>query len=283
MSWSVNLENISNLDDCEEVSLAEIRNIELQILKDFAAYCDEHDLKYVLAGGTLLGAIRHQGFIPWDDDIDVLMPRPDYERFQELTQGKYGDYTVRSIETHPELHTRPFIRVVNDNYMTQLKTLPKYLPPWIDVFPMDGLPEKMSECRKYFKKAYKYKWIIRRSWAPYEWGKKKIRTFLKMIAFAPLRLIGHNYFLKKLQNYGKQLKYEDCKYVGCIVAGGHGVKERVPRESFDRRFKVKFEGYDFWAPEGYDLYLSNLYGANYMGLPGMKARAIHVIKCWKVK
>ncbi|WP_099467035.1 LicD family protein [Konateibacter massiliensis] len=282
MSWSVNLENISNLRNCEEVDIREIKNIELQILLDFAEFCDKNNLRYVLAGGTLLGAIRHQGFIPWDDDIDVLMPRPDYEKFQELTQGKYGDYTVRSIETHPKLHTRPFIRVVNDNYMTELITLPKFLPPWLDVFPMDGLPEKMSECVPYFKEARKIKWLVRRSWAPYEPG-NPIRTAIKKVAFAPLRLKGHIHFLSKLQNYGKQLKYDECKYVGCIVGGGHGIRERVPRESFDNRFKVKFEGYEFWAPEGYDLYLSNLYGKNYMGLPSEEEREIHIIKCWKVK
>lgn len=282
MSWSVRLENISNLDNCEEVNLSEIKKIELQILIDFDKFCNENNLKYVLAGGTLLGAIRHQGFIPWDDDIDVLMPRPDYVRFQELTNAKFGEYTVRSIETHPKLHTRPFIRVVNDKYMTKLITLPLYLPPWIDVFPMDGLPEKMSECRKHFKEAYKYKWLLRRSWAPYE-NRRSPKTLIKRIVFKPLRIIGHNYFLKKLQAYGTQLKYDECKYVGCLVGGGHGIRERVPRESFDNRFKVKFEGYDFWAPEGYDLYLSNLYGKNYMGLPEKEDREIHIIKCWKVK
>ncbi len=283
MSWSIKLENIQNIKDENIIDLSSLKDIELEILKTFAEFCDSNNLNYVLAGGTLLGAIRHQGFIPWDDDIDVLMPRPDYIKFLELTKGHMDIYTVRSIETHPKLHTRPFARVVDDRYITELKTLPLYLPPWIDIFPMDGLPSDNQECKKYFRKAYRYKWIIRRSWPPYNWKRKKLKTFGKMILFSPLRAIGHHFFLNKLQNFGMQMDYVSCEYVGCVVAGGHGIREKVLRSSFDERIKVKFEGYDFWAPQGYDFYLQNLYGKNYLALPGLKARAIHVINCWKIE
>ncbi len=282
MAWSVELENIHSKK--EKITLEELKQIELNMLKAFDAFCRENDLRYFLAGGTLLGAVRHQGFIPWDDDIDVLMPRPDYIKFLEMTKGKpLHGYTVRSIQTHPEVHTRPFIRIVDDRYMTSLSTAPFYMPPWIDIFPMDGLPDGMDTCKKYFADAKKLKWIIARSWQPMKYTtKNKLKAAVKTVLYTPLRLVGHNHYLRKLEAFGMQYDFETSEYVGCVVAGGHGVRERVKRDVFCRPVLMRFEDAMFIGPAGYHQYLSQLYGENYMQIP-KKIQQTHLKEAWRIR
>ena len=93
--------------------------------------------------------------------------------------------------------------------------------------------------------------------------------------------IGHHKLLMYLQNTAKKMSYETCEYVGCVVAGGHGIRERMPKNEFEAMVKVMFEGVAYWAPGCHELYLSNLYGNNYMELPPEDQREFHVIKCWK--
>ncbi len=114
----------------DELPVSAIHDIEVEILRTFVEFCDKHSLRYFLAGGTLIGAVRHQGFVPWDDDMDISMPRKDFERFRELTMdGKLGRYEIRSIIHTPELHARPFDRLVDTRYMTKVNVDQPFIPP----------------------------------------------------------------------------------------------------------------------------------------------------------
>jgi len=101
----------------KELSSKEIKKIELDILIDFDDFCKKNKLRYYLSGGTLLGAIRHRGFIPWDDDIDVCMPRPDFERLINIFPNNYGDkYILKSIKRENFLY--PFAKIIHYGSVT---------------------------------------------------------------------------------------------------------------------------------------------------------------------
>lgn len=265
-----------------KISIAQVKTLEIEILRTFVTFCEEHDLKYFLAGGTLIGAVRHQGFVPWDDDMDVSMPRPDFERFRELTSdGKLGQFEIRSTIHTPEIHVRPFDRIVDPRYMTSVKVDQMFIPPWIDVHALDGLPTDPKKDEKHWQTARFYKWWSLRARKPLCLEKNILKRFVKWIVFAPARWIGPKYFSDKLTENGKKYSFYDSEYIAAYVAG-YGRKERMPRYYFtDGEEKMWFEGILCSVPPHYDLVLQHMYG-DYMRLPPKKKRVTHMLGAWEV-
>ena len=150
------------MEEDNTLTLKEIQQEQAKILKKLADFCKENDLTYYLTGGTLLGAIRHKGFIPWDDDIDVVMPRPDYDRMHQIVKEKKyhidDNLILRSLQYNNLL--LPFSKVMNTSLRMEThfyeNEYDNYL--WVDVFPMDGLPESDKKINKIYKKI----WFLRR-------------------------------------------------------------------------------------------------------------------------
>lgn len=266
-----------------EISVNDVKKIEINILHTFVKFCDEHDLKYFLAGGTLIGAVRHQGFVPWDDDIDVSMPRPDFEKFRALTaDGKLGQYEIRSTIHTPELHVRPFDRIVDTRYMTKVKVDQKFIPPWIDVHALDGLPTDLEENKKHWDIAAHYKYWNLRTRIPLSMEKNKLKRLAKYVYFAPARWKGPLYYANKLTEYGKKYGFYESEYIAAYVAG-YGRKERMPRYYFtDGTERMWFEGILCSVPPHYDLVLKHMY-QSYMTLPSAGKRVSHIVRAWKVQ
>ncbi|MCD7844043.1 MAG: LicD family protein [Clostridiales bacterium] len=131
-------------DPSDKMTLPEIQDALYDMLVEFDKFCRENNIRYYLTGGTMLGAIRHHGFIPWDDDVDIDMPRPDYERFCELTKNGLGKY---SVEVSSEVYVM-FAKVLNKDILMEStyeglfgKKQTLYIPIFIDICPMDGLPD----------------------------------------------------------------------------------------------------------------------------------------------
>ena len=132
-------------------SLDEVHKLQLKLLSYFDDICKKNDLKYFLAGGTLLGAVRHKGFIPWDDDIDLAMPRDDFEKFIKLSDSLEEDYKVL-IPSKTEKFHLVFAKLVNKYYYNDKKDLKGKYGIRIDIFPLDGLGNTEKIALKHSKK-----------------------------------------------------------------------------------------------------------------------------------
>ena len=143
----------------KQLNIREIQLEEVEILKEFIKFANENNLKYYLSGGTMIGAVRHQGFIPWDDDIDIAMPRPDYDRLINLAKTKKisEELEIKSLELGNLAY--PFVKIINKNIDIVSKSAEdKNL--WIDIFPIDAVPSDYEEQKKLIKKVMNYKGII---------------------------------------------------------------------------------------------------------------------------
>lgn len=260
----------------KKLSLKEIHQRELKMLVEFDSFCKDNKLNYSLAGGTLLGAVRHKGFIPWDDDIDVCMPRKDFEVFINKYKDIGNDFEVKSIELKNGL--MPFAKLVDKktfvvNALVEDETaLDKQL--WIDIFPIDGLPDNIDEVRMIYRKVSIYRKIMGLSHARIGRGRNYIhmlgKAFLKPIAY----LYGMKRAAEKIEKIARSYPYDNYNYVGCISWGLYGIGERMKKSDFERKTQMEFEGKQFQVYSCWHEYLTGLYG-DYMVLPPKEKRVTH--------
>lgn len=258
----------------DEISLDEMKEIEISILDCFHDICERNNLKYSLAYGTLLGAVRHQGFIPWDDDVDVMMPRPDYESFIKIADRELINTKYRFLCLENEKSYYSPLAKIYDN-RTKLRQHDGHITKtemgvYIDIFVVDGIPEDVNLRRALFEEERKLrlKWLLscRSFLSPLNTSKNIWNYFLKSIYSVPFRLIGTHHYLKQYNSLACRYAIDESKYCGVILFGEGEKKELLPREYIYSLKKIKFENNYYWAIENADLYLSNIYG-DYMQLP----------------
>lgn len=231
-----------------KVTDEESRQIRLDILKEVDSFCRNNHLTYFLAYGTLLGAIRHKGYIPWDDDTDIMMPRKDLEIFKKTF--KSDKYKFLDIDTECG-YEFPFPRISYNETFDKRGLTAKYYGVNIDVYPIDGLPEDDDEIRCFFAK---YKSLIkqRQFW---------LRVRKKIIKNLPIKTIPFIKLLtKRCVDWIKTYDMNNSSKV--MVIDSRVYNKRI----FDGIVEVPFEGYIFYAPIGYDEFLKTSYG-DYMNLP----------------
>ena len=272
----VGIKVLFNMSRFVKLSEKEYKDRLFNMLVKFDEFCNKHNLEYSLCGGTLLGAIRHKGFIPWDDDIDVVMPRPDYERFKVLV-NKYplGDNLV--FDTTFEGYVQKIVD--KSTYLkTRYSSVDKHL--WMDVFPIDSLPDNKADAERRLVTGMIIKKITARADTQLGEGKTKLRAVAKIPVILPLQIIGTKRFAKFLGDFSKKYKYKNSYYVGA-VSSSCGKGELLVRHEFDKKINVEFNGKKFKAMSCYDTYLKNMYG-DYMKLPENYERLGHQLKkCYK--
>lgn len=257
----------------KELDLNEIRDISLNILNNVTKFCDDNNIVYFLGCGTLLGAIRHKGFIPWDDDIDILMPRGDYERFLSI-------YQDRKYKVLKPSEGRYYYAKVYDTSTLKYESnidYKKYRPVGvdIDVFPLDGSIDNKELVDKQYKKACFLETLLRLSNQPVFYRKNPIKCINRIIP----RIIGSKRLVRLIENNAKKYPYETSNYVTRMRRSTNGFTGALPKEVYEVS-KGTFEGNTYNIPKGYDKWLSTFYG-NYMELPPENKRVVHITKCYK--
>lgn len=259
------------------MSLKEIQLISLDILKEIHAFCVKYDIRYSLAYGTLIGAIRHNGFIPWDDDLDIVMPREDYERFirEYVDNNNFKLYAPEKGNSYL-LYAR----------MCEMKrTYSWSIMPWrnekagvfIDIFPIDGVPAEKRTWESHIDKAQKIRTAsFYNRWHLYRPSScasfiQNIRCCIRMLRlYSRYKSVESNlsesHDLLISQNY-KETKF--CGQIACLV---YPTKEFMPYTYYYNDYVlVDFEGCKFYATSEYDKVLRNYYG-DYMQLPPIEKR-----------
>ena len=255
-----------------EISTEELKAIQLSILDDVAHFCDAHGIRYSLAYGTLLGAVRHGGYIPWDDDIDLFMPRPDYDLF--LSTYTSCDNEVIDLSKKEDC-IEMFGKVCRKNTIMEDTTNSRKLwGIYIDIFPVDGLPEGKAQS---FYDAATAKWNQIPRVCPFYRSMTKHRGiwFFKYVLKKVLFFKYGNVLTIKssLSIMLKSGDYYNSKLAGCYF-GDAGRDEFMDKTIFEEYCMLPFEGKRFSAPAQYDKYLKNLFG-DYMQLPPPEERVSH--------
>ncbi len=233
----------------------------LEMLKWFHQFCKENGLTYYAIGGTMLGTIRHQGFIPWDDDVDVGMPRPDYERFIRMTQGKvYDHYCTESFLDSQKEFTYLYAKVFDLN-TTLIENRRKEVKRgiFLDVYPLDGAGNSEEEGQKFFRPiGNRANWITVRVSAV-----RKGRSFAKNMAVVAARMIPEFIDdplkdIRSLDEYCRSKGYENSNIVGNLY-GLKRSRELMPKEYFGTPKEYPFEDTVIMGVEKPDEYLTVLF------------------------
>lgn len=251
-----------------KIELEEQKKLQLEMLKFLKDICDKYSITYFLGGGTLLGAIRHKGYIPWDDDIDIMLPRKDYNKLLEIFNNEsYESYKILSYKNTSDYYYS-FAKLVDTRTILIENDYEKIseMGVYIDLFPIDELPDEENKIKKVLKKYIFWDRIlmcyIQKNFLKYN------ANFIKILYKKSMKFFIKTFKLKNniLNNIDKICtKYTNTNTVACIT-GVYFEKEIMPKSYISDYVMVEFEGEEFKAPIGYDEYLTKHYG-DYMKLP----------------
>ena len=256
------------MNGLKAISMDQHKSIQLDILKAVAAFCEERGIRYYLADGTLIGAIRHKGFIPWDDDIDIEMPRPDFSRFKKefINQGDLR--FVGPEDADSRFHCGKVIRTDTIKIEEGIEYKDDYLGIDIDVFVIDGCPYDEDEYFAIREKVFKLYNIYAEVKADSHCTiKHRIKLLLFRIIYgSPKHIITRAF--KLCEKYA----FNDSKYIARY--GRFGTGYRVPADCYADYVYMDFEDSKYRVPVGYDEILKAQFG-EYMKLPPENERVTH--------
>ena len=269
--------------------LTEVHQLTLSLAKVFIKLCEKHGLRYYFIGGSVIGILRHGGFIPWDDDIDIGMPRKDYDRLLEILQTDMPEgYGICNRHTDKDWHFNlsQFVDLESE-LLIHLAEKPRKAHVWLDIFPLDGLPTGKLSRYLHVQNILLHRYLVQiahiatqvdahRKRPPLE---NLILGFCKVIPVG--KLIKTDRVLDRMEKLLRKYDYDDSIYVGNML-GRQRAHEVVLREQFGTPVQKQFEDILVNIPEKYHELQTHFYG-DYMAMPPEEKRESHNVTILKAR
>lgn len=236
-----------------KLQMDEVKDMQMELMRYVRDVCKKHGLRYYMCGGTLLGAVRHKGYIPWDDDVDLAMPMPDFLQFIKIVKEE-NKYLSLNIYDYPDHYYNFFMRLINPETYMRYWEYPFLMSTGlsIDIFPLFGLPSQPKERDFFYKK-------IRLL------NERYISTYIENDQDTQeLTLVRHE-LQKQIEEMMVQYPFDECEWIGNVLSK-YRDKEIMPRTIYQDSVQLQFENDTFAAASGFKEYLERMFG-NYMKLP----------------
>lgn len=262
----------------------EIKSIQISILKDIDRFCKSNNIQYYLFAGSLIGAVRHKGVIPWDDDIDICMKREDYNYFFKTFNSKgIPNRKAICLEYDEDYYSAAGKVIDTRTSLIEAVAKPCELGVFVDIFPMDYLPEKESDIKRLNFRISGYRKLVAlkniKILKERIWYKNVVLTIAQFL----LKPIPMNHLLKRIASIAQTYKNDStCTKLADISVFTYGMKEVHERAEFATTVEMEFEGSMFSVPVGFDKVLQRMYG-DYMKLPPKEKQVSHHVNnvFWK--
>lgn len=262
--------------DKSPLTMKEIQGVSLEILKKITKVCEDNGFRYTLAFGTLIGAVRHKGFIPWDDDIDIQMPRPDYEKLLLYLKNNPIDHLKVFYWKYVNNYPLGISRICDMRYRIHEKNfIDCGLGVFVDIYPIDGLGHSYNEAKRTYSITDKSRANLLRLGSienrkiSLKYITKDFRYYISSII---LRLKGIKSIQRKLEKEAKLLPFEEYEYVG--IPNWNWAHIVFQQGWYNNLIKAPFEDGEFYITKNYDEMLKEEYG-DYMQLPPVEKRVYH--------
>ena len=257
----------------DDKTLKKLHTVEMEILDEFVRLCDKHHLRYTLFAGSMLGAVRHKGFIPWDDDVDVAMLRDDYEKFLKIAHEELDDkYYLDCFEYNKNYHLS-FAKIRKNGTIFDEESnhhMNNHKGIFVDIFPIDNVYDNVK--RSHFN-AVLFKAINQTVFVKNKVF--KLKECRHLVLSALLMIFSHQTLMKFEKKLCLSCKNNNSKLVACYCSVYPFNKELSERKSFEETMKMEFNGKKYQVIKDYDKYLKSVYG-DYLKLPPKEKRINHM-------
>lgn len=265
----------------EILDLQQIRQIQLSMMDRLDAFCTSRGIRYSLSGGSLLGAVRHHGFIPWDDDMDVLMPRPDYERFLiEFPLSGQEGCILENLRTDPDWPLSFTKLMDTGTVLVQRRNGLRRYGVFIDIFAVDGQPSDDAAMELYYRRYRHLSHELHKRAPLHRFTDKpsiKAKVVIRRCFHGPSKTV-----VRAIDELLASYPFESSEYAGAIM-GGSGMGTHIPKTVFEHYTRLPFEDREYSCLQDYDTYLSRMYGDYMTPPPPRKRVSPHLETCYKIK